>query len=240
MKRMLQALISSPPEKRVRREEEKQSVRKTPKASLADVHAHLDAIERLQARLLAIDKDCLREQLEVQRKHDNSKMPLLGQRKEEISKIPGFWLTAIGNHPFVSKEAWKHDKEILSYLDSVELDDNTDENGSYTLTFRFSDANPFFSNWELIRSVTILEDQSDIVTSTPVMWAPNRKPQPVHPKSFFAWFSSNGGLAIDEDFGEVLRRDLWQNPYPYYLNIAPNAPRPLERDQESVTESNHS
>lgn len=202
------------------------AVLRRPRASLADVYAHLDAIERLQSRLYVIDKECLQEQLELQRKYDMKKTPLLSQRQQEIAKIPDFWATAIGNHPFTNQEAWlKGDRDILSFLDSIDLEDNIDDNGSYVITFRFAEGNPYFSNAELVRTVTILNDQSDIVTSTPIMWAPKRK-TPMHAKSFFNWYCSTGGLALEEDFGEVFRRDLWQNPYPYYLNLAPNQPGP--------------
>lgn len=225
MKRVLnQALSLFSPVKRARRgdsEEVPPKSTKKPRASLADTYAHLDAIERLQARLLSVDKECLREQLEVQRSFDFKKTPLLIQRDEEILKIPEFWKTAIGNHPFTNQEAWSlGDGEILSYLESVALEDNIDDNGSYILTFKFSHDNPNFSNRDLVRSVTILEDQSDVVSSTPIMWAPRRK-VPIHAKSFFAWFSSTGSIPIEEDFGEILRRDLWQNPYPYFLNLGP-------------------
>lgn len=189
----------------------------------SDVHAHLDAVERLQATLLALDKVCSKEQLELQRKFDAQKEPLLLQRREELKKIPLFWATALGNHPATNQEAFSKDREILQYLTSIELEDNLDDNGSYKLIFSFeSSINPFFPQTELVRSVTILEDQSDLVTWTPITWAPGKRPK--HPSSFFAWFSSTiNEHPQSDDFGEVLRRDLWQNPYPYYLNLSPNS-----------------
>lgn len=229
MKRVLnQALSLFSPVKRARQESESSTdtapkSAKKPRPSLADTYAHLDAIERLQARLLSLDKECLRAQLEVQRSFDAKKTPLIEQRKLEIMKIPDFWCRAIGNHPFTNQEAWNQgDEEIMSFLESIELEDNLDDNGSYNLRFKFGEDNPFFSNSELVRFVNILEDQSDIVTSTPILWAPRRKP-PTHAKSFFVWFSSIGGIPIEDDFGEILRRDLWQNPYPYYLNLGPSS-----------------
>ena len=223
-----QALSLFSPVKRLKRSSDEQapapSTLKRPRPSMADIYAHLDAIERLQSRLLSVDKDCLREQLEVQRTYDAKKIPLLAQRGLEISKIPDFWVTAIGNHPFTNQEAWiSGDRDILSYLESIDLEDNLDDHGSYTLRFSFSEKNPFFSNHELTRSVTILEDQSDVIHSSPILWAPGRRCSS-HPKSFFAWFTSTESPGIEEDFGEILRRDLWQNPYPYYLNLSPGDP----------------
>ena len=190
----------------------------------ADVYAHLDAIERVQSRLLTIDKECSREQMEVQRRFDAEKLPLIQVRKNEIARIPYFWMTAIGNHPSTDQGAFTKDKEILAYLETIELDDNIDDNGSYTLTFKFDSGNPYFSESELVRKVAISDDQTDEIECTNISWAPRKKP--VHSKSFFAWFSSssnNGNWELD--FGEVIRRDLWQNPYPYYLNVSPHSGR---------------
>jgi template-activating factor I len=165
----------------------------------------------------------------VQRSFDAKKISILDQRSEEIAKIPLFWVTAIGNHPFTDPDAFVKDREVLAYLLSIELEDNLDDNGSYSLTFRFDcDTNPFFSNAELVRKVTILDDQTEAVSVTPILWAP--KKQPSHAKSFFTWFSSATCTPLEDDFGEVLRRDLWQNPYPYYLNLAPRDPE-LEQNK---------
>ena len=220
MKRVLnQALSFISPNRR--QEESRTSSPPAKRSRSADVSAHLDAIERLQSRLLVIDKDCSREQLAVQRRFDLMKDPILTEREDEIAKIPNFWATAISNHPATDPEAAGRDREILGFLQSIDLEDNIDDNGSYTFTFNFdAKRNRFFPHSQLVRKVTILDDQTDVVEATHISWAPKKKP--THPKSFFAWFASTTGSGVgEEDFGEVLRRDLWQNPYPYYLNIAP-------------------
>lgn len=196
---------------------------KRPKRVCEDLHAHLDAIERLQSTLLSLDKACSKDQLEIQRKYDAEKAPLLLQRRIETNKIPSFWATALGNHPATNAEAFLEDREILDLLTSIDLEDNIDDNGSYQLRFVFdSSCNPFFPQSELVRTVTILEDQTDQVTSTPISWAPGKRPK--HPNSFFAWFSAaSDNSCPSQDLGEVLRRDLWQNPYPYYLNLGPHS-----------------
>jgi template-activating factor I len=184
--------------------------------SKSDVLAHLDSVERLQSRLLSIDKECSKEQMAVQRRFDEQKLPLLKHRADEILRIPCFWMTAIGNHPATDQSAFLKDRDILAYLESIELEDNIDDNGSYILRFIF-DSNPYFPESELVRKVTINDDQTDQVESTSISWAPRKRP--TSNKSIFSWFCSKHNW--ETDFGEVLRRDLWQNPYPYYLNVAP-------------------
>jgi template-activating factor I len=131
---------------------------KRPKRVCEDLHAHLDAIERLQSTLLSLDKACSKDQLEIQRKYDAEKAPLLLQRRIETNKIPSFWATALGNHPATNAEAFLEDREILDLLTSIDLEDNIDDNGSYQLRFVFdSSCNPFFPQSELVRTVTILE-----------------------------------------------------------------------------------
>lgn len=230
MKRMLnQALSLISPNRREDRSPTGSETSSTPptkrarQSSVSDVYAHLDAIERLQTRLLAIDKECSEEQMAVQRKFDTMKDPLISQRREEISKIPMFWATAIGNHPATDTTAFSADRPILAFLESVELEDNLDNNGSYSLKFYFA-SNPYFPQSEISRTVTISDDQTDEVDSTPISWAPKKKPS--HPLSFFAWISSSGNGHWESDFGEILRRDLWQNPYPYYLNLSAHHSKP--------------
>lgn len=219
MKRLLALFSSSSPGKQ---SESSPSTPPFPKRSKSlvpssDVHARLDSLERLQARLLALDVECSREQLAIQRKFDELRQPVLEQRRVEIGKIPYFWVTAIGNHPISdSKVFYACDSDPLSFLQEVELLDNLDDNGSYEVRLRFdSGNNPFFPETELVRKLTVLDDFSDDVSATHISWAPGKRPR-TDPKSFFTWFAGNG----NEDFGEVLRRDLWQNPYPYYLNLS--------------------
>ena len=220
MKRAVQAITSMfSPNKRQRKE----VVSTTPKrVRPTDVNSQLDALERIQSRLLSLDKQCAAEQLEIQLKYDSEKRPILDQRKDVISEIPGFWMTAIGNHPMTNSAAFHtEDRYILQHLCEIEIYDNLDINGSYNLIFKFLENNIYFSESEIIRKINISNDQSESISVSPISWAPKKKPK--SPTSFFAWLASTD--TQEDDFGEVLRRDLWQNPYPYYLNISPTMMR---------------
>jgi len=225
VREVLTCLFSASPKKRPRTEDvdDRRQSRLSHHNDPEDLHAHLDAIERLQSRLLFLDKECTNEQLVVQRKFDNMKKPIWEERCEFFKKIPKFWSVAIGNHPLVidQKVFIKEDAPILAHLVDIQLDDNIDDNGSYELLFKFDQSrNHFFSESQISRK-TIINDQGKIeVKISRISWAPKKKPK--SKKSFFNWLSSedvmdNNGV----DVGDIFRTDLWQNPYPYYLNLSP-------------------
>ena len=191
--------------------------------SSADIPSYLEALERLQSRLLELDEECTEEQISIQKKFDAEKRPVWEKRKSLIDQIPDFWATAIAHHPLTAHEKifWKQDFPILSLLTQIDLIDNIDKFGSFDLIFRFqADNNIFFSETEIVRKLIVTSGNQEHVSVTPVTWAPGKKPK--SKKSFFFWLCSNEVCNDDGiDIGEIFRTDLWQNPYPYFLNLSP-------------------
>lgn len=180
-----------------------------------DVQAYIEAVARLQQDLNALDAACAKEQLAIQRKFDAEKDPLLKARAEAISSIPNFWRATLLNHPDVFKSP--EDREILTFLEDLSVQDNEDDFGSHTIRLTFSDGNPFFSEKELVKKIKILEDNTEIITNPSISWAPGKKPPG---KSLFDFFSADA--STDNDLGDLLRRDLWINPYVYFLSLPPD------------------
>jgi hypothetical protein len=206
----LQSLFS--PTKRLRSE--------TPAKPSVDINSQLDELERIQSVLLDLDKSCCEEQLVVQRKYDLQKNPHFETRRETIKSIPNFWATAIKNHPSCEGISG-YELEILQSLEDITINDNLDSNGSYEIVFSFT-SNSYFSESKISRKI-IFGEQLDILRS-PLNWAPGKKPPHSNKFSLFHWITNNTYGGVD-DFGETLRRDLWQNPYPYFLDLAPNESR---------------
>jgi len=179
-----------------------------------DIQAYLDQLLRIQESLGALDKACALEQIQIQRKFDTQKTPLIETRREALDCIPGFWGKAIMNHPDVKTRSG--DSEILNFLEDVHLIDNEDDNGSHTISLRWGERNIFFPEKQIKRVVKIGNDDVENVTNSQISWAPGKKPEK---GSFFDFFSTD--LTDECDFGEILRRDLWINPYPYFMNISP-------------------
>ena len=180
-----------------------------------DVQAYVDAVQRLQEQLNALDSACAKEQLRIQREFDAKKEPLLKARTETVACIPNFWRATLLNHPDVFRS--EQDAEILSYLEAVWVEDNEDDFGSHTIRLTFAEGNPFFSELEVVKKIKVLEDNAEQVTNSPISWAAGKKPkQP----SFFDYFKTE--VSVDGDLGDVIRRDLWINPYVYFLALAPD------------------
>lgn len=61
----------------------------------------------------------MNEILKVEQKYAQLKRPLFTSRNERLSKIPGFWPTAIKNHPILHQLLCPMDEEILNNLVEV-------------------------------------------------------------------------------------------------------------------------
>ena len=222
MKRVL-ALFTSEPGKRSK------------PSSPERVMAYLDSVERVQAELLELDIASSKEQLQVQRRYDSLRQPLLEQRRADIAKIPDFWFSAIRNHP--SSDAYVFDSidsAPLAYLIHLDLHDNIDDHGSYRIVFEFI-PNPYFSESCLERTVNFFPDM--LITATPIRWAPHQRPRS-DPRSLFSWFSNTESEYEETDWGEIFRQDLWQNPFAYYCKHSVNSKAtPSPEEEIEIQES---
>ena len=190
-----------------------------------DVQAYVDTVARVQQELNALDTACATEQLRIQRKFDAEKEPLLKARAEAISSIPNFWRATLINHPDVVKS--EEDEEILAFLDDILVVDNEDDFGSHTIRLIFADGNPHFSEKELVKKIKILDDNTEQITNPAISWAPGKKPKS---PSFFDYLSADA--SVDNDLGDILRRDVWINPYVYFLSLSPEALALGDGDEE--------
>jgi template-activating factor I len=202
---------------------------------VTDLGAHLDAIKRLQVDLNILDNDCAVEQIKIQQKFDKLKLPLLIKRAESIDEIPDFWLKCILNHPDV--EITEEEVKILGYLEDLELQDNMDEFGSHEIKLVFADGNPFFSEKEVFKFVKINADNSTEIEATKITWAPGKKPNPMKFFNFFNSSDSSSFPSHGKDFAEILRNDLWINPYEFYMYKPPlwGTSTPKKEDQTEET-----
>jgi template-activating factor I len=250
MRAAVHHLVSSlfSPPKRAREDSDSESsfrrnrrkkIRRSSSVSSSDIPSYLEALERLQSRLLELDEECTQEQIEIQKKFDAQKRPVWDKRKSVIEQIPDFWATAIAHHPLTMHEKifWKQDFPILSLLTHIDLIDNKDKFGSYDLIFTFnSENNIYFPETEIVRKLIVSSGNHEHVSVTPITWAPGKKPK--SKKSFFYWLCSSEVKNDDGvDVGEIFRTDLWQNPYPYFLNLSPDEiAAASEANQSGTTE----
>ncbi|KAJ8265918.1 hypothetical protein COCON_G00150170 [Conger conger] len=172
-------------------------------ASLAQVQVRLEALERKAARL----HQRLDLRLAQQRR------PHLDQRSAIIRSIPGFWVTALLNHPLLSAHIDETDEEALSSMSHLEVEFQEDPRRGYRIAFHFN-PNSYFHNNTIFKELHVRQAGSMVSFSNPILWhrGQNLTSPGASDKesgSFFCWFS--GSIA------QTLKDDLYRNPLRYYL-----------------------
>ncbi|KAL8451270.1 hypothetical protein Emed_002071 [Eimeria media] len=200
----------------------------------------MEDLEKIQKALQELDEQCARQQMEVQKKFDDSKKPILEKRQSVLDKIPGFWATALRNHHMFALLS-EEDEPVLKHLRSIELDDNLDDAGSYRIKFVFGEgAKEHFSPLELVKEVRFGAPgpgDEEVVEATEIVWK-NKEKNPVAvvtaerekaaaaaddddddsaPWSLFEWFTKEPWPESRPDVGEVIRREIWHSPVAYFL-----------------------
>ncbi|XP_051757864.1 testis specific protein Y-linked isoform X2 [Ctenopharyngodon idella] len=183
-------------------------------ALLAQVQMRLDALEKKGARL--------HQRLEM--KLSRQRRPHLDQRSAITQAIPGFWVTALLNHPHLSAQIDESDEDALSYMTNLEIESFKNNKLGYRICFHFR-RNPFFQNKMIVKELHLGMGGSPVSFSNPILWhrgqnlvgsgEPRRTSQGVY-QSFFHWFSDHSNPGRD-DIAQILKEDLYRNPLRYYL-----------------------
>ncbi|XP_067269823.1 testis specific protein Y-linked isoform X2 [Pseudorasbora parva] len=181
---------------------------------LAQVQMRLDALEKKGARL--------HQRLEM--KVSRQRRPHLDQRSAITQAIPGFWVTALLNHPHLSAQIDESDEDALSYMTNLEIESFKNNKLGYRICFHFR-RNPFFQNKMIVKELHLGMGGSPVSFSNPILWhrgqnlvgsgEPRRTSQGVY-QSFFHWFSDHSNPGRD-DIAQILKEDLYRNPLRYYL-----------------------
>uniref|UniRef100_W5JXX9 Testis specific protein Y-linked n=1 Tax=Astyanax mexicanus TaxID=7994 RepID=W5JXX9_ASTMX len=199
---------------------------------LAQVQMRLDALEKKGARL--------HQRLEL--KLSRQRRPHLDQRGAITQTIPGFWVTALLNHPHLSAHIDENDEDALSYMTNLEIETFKNNKLGYRICFHFR-RNPFFQNKVIVKELHLGMGGSPVSFSNPILWhrgqnligngEPRRTAQGVY-QSFFHWFSDHSSPGRDE-IAQILKDDLYRNPLRYYLTPLwePRQNGPDDSDQEA-------
>jgi len=151
------------------------------------------------------------------------------------------------NHPQLSSYLDQNDENILQYLKRVDVEEHEDIKSGYRLKFTF-DTNPYFDNDLIIKEYSITESSETTCKSTPIRWkneskngqsGSNRKSDADSSAStarkrshehdntnehgaFMTWFTDTTGESGNDEFGEVIKDDIFVNPLQYYLAATTN------------------
>lgn len=172
----------------------------------------------------------------VEQKYNKLRQPHYKKRSDLISKIPNFWVTVFVNHPQLSTLLDEEDEEALQYLKKVEVQEFEDIKSGYKINFYFDAAkNPFFENDMLFKEFHLNDNGEPTCKSSTIKWKSGKcltedgksVPAGVDAKGarkrghkeaslFFSWFNDHSDASSD-DFGEVIKDDIWPNPLQYFL-----------------------
>ncbi|CDQ69141.1 unnamed protein product [Oncorhynchus mykiss] len=187
-------------------------------ALLAQVQMRLDALEKKGARL--------HQRLEL--KLSRQRRPHVDQRSSIIQAIPGFWVTALLNHPHLSAHIDKTDEGALSYMTNLEIESFKTNKLGYRIGFHFK-RNPYFQNNIIVKELHLGMTGSPVSFSNPILWhrgqnltlhsEPRRSRRGIY-QTFFSWFSDHASPGRD-DIAQACSLpgidDLFRNPLRYYL-----------------------
>ncbi|XP_028266513.1 testis specific protein Y-linked isoform X2 [Parambassis ranga] len=183
-------------------------------ALLAQVQMRLEALEKKSARL--------HQRLEL--KISRQRRPHLDQRSSITKTIPGFWVTALLNHPHLSAHIDETDEDALSYMTDLEIESFKNNKLGYRIRFHFR-RNPYFQNNIIMKELHLGVAGSPMSFSNPILWhrghnltahsEPRKSSRGVY-ETFFSWFSDHSNPGQD-DVAQILKDDLFRDPLRYYL-----------------------
>ncbi|XP_075861255.1 testis-specific Y-encoded-like protein 5 [Microcebus murinus] len=190
-------------------------------SGLPATEGSMDTLETVQLKLETMNAQADRAYLRLSRKFGQLRLHHLERRNLLIQNIPGFWGQAFQNHPQLSSFLNSQDKEVLAYLNSLEVEELGLARLGYKIKFYFG-RNPYFQNKVLIKEYGCGPSGQVVSRSTPIQWLPGHDLQslsqgnPENNRSFFGWFSNHSSIESDK-IVEIINEELWPNPLQYYL-----------------------
>ncbi|XP_021178730.2 testis specific protein Y-linked isoform X1 [Fundulus heteroclitus] len=189
-----------------------------------EVRQSLALLAQVQIRLEALDKKSARLHQRLELKVNRQRRPHLDQRSSITKTIPGFWVTALLNHPHLSAHIDETDEDALSYMTDLEVETFKNTKLGYRIRFHFR-RNPYFQNNVIMKELHLGVGESPMSFSNSILWhrghnltansEPRKSCRGVY-ETFFSWFSDHSSPAQD-DVAQILKDDLYRDPLRYYL-----------------------
>ncbi|XP_055476042.1 testis-specific Y-encoded-like protein 5 [Psammomys obesus] len=201
--------------------EEKKVAEKHAGAGSTMMIGSMDTLETVQLKLETMNAQADRAYLRLTRKFGQLRLHHLERRNLLIQSIPGFWGKAFQNHPLLSSFLSTRDKDVLTYMNRLEVEELGLARLGYKIKFYFS-PNPYFQNKVLVKEYGCGPSGHVVSRSAPIQWLPGHdlqslsKENPGSNGSFFGWFSNHSSIESDK-IVEIINEDLWPNPLQYYL-----------------------
>ncbi|XP_068186816.1 testis specific protein Y-linked isoform X2 [Antennarius striatus] len=181
-------------------------------------------LAQIQMRLEALEKKSARLHQRLEQKISRLRRPHLDQRSSIAKTIPGFWVTALLNHPHLSAHIDEIDEDALSYMTDLEIESFKNNKLGYRIRFHFR-RNPYFQNNIIMKELHLGLRGTPMSFSNPILWhrgqnltaqsEPRKSSRGVY-QTFFNWFSDHSNPGQD-DVAQILKDDLYRDPLRYYI-----------------------
>lgn len=202
--------------------EASESGRGDPEAGFASIQKQL---HDTQLELQLLEERCADEQITIQKKYDKLRHPHFERRDSLLRKVPGFWASALLGHP--SGLVNPAEAEALDCISGIVVRDNLDLHGSFEVSFSFVE-NKFFKERSVLKRVTFREESGEALetveaaalTAAGPLGAKVLEEVSGRGRSVLGWLLSSQHARAEfqqDDLGDILRRDLWQDPLPHYF-----------------------
>ncbi|CAF0723774.1 unnamed protein product [Adineta ricciae] len=210
----------------------------------AEMQKAFEVIGDVQNEIDRLNEQASEEILQVEQKYNKLRQPNYKKRSDLISKIPSFWISVFLNHPQLSGHLDQNDENILQYLKRVDVEEHDDIKSGYRIKFTF-DTNQYFENDVIVKEISVSESSETTCKSTPIRWKNESKNGQSASNSgkksdgetrkraheaennndhgaFMAWFTDTSNEGNNEEFGEIIKDDIFVNPLQYYLAATTN------------------
>eukprot|EP00884_Botryococcus_braunii_P020869 jgi/Botrbrau1/7466/Bobra.0095s0004.1 len=174
-------------------------------------------VEEVQAELEKINDEASERVLQVEQEYNEKRRPIYLQRNLYIREIPDFWLNVFLQHNVLADIMTNEDSQVLSFLVALDVEDSIDIKSGYKISFQFA-PNLFFEDECLVKDFQYSEDGRVIVDATVPHWKDGISKASFPQESFFRWIMRSETLDFGhtDEIGEIIKGELWQNPYKYY------------------------
>jgi len=212
--------------------------------------AAIEKIDKVQCDIDKLNEEASEEILKVEQRFNKLRQPHFKARAELTAQIPSFWLTVFVNHPQLSSLLDSDDENALAYLTNVEVQEFEDIKSGFKIVFHFdATKNPFFENETLTKEFHQSLVGEATSKSTEIKWKPGKNLCAVEASSaktaqkrahkesstFFGWYTGQLNLTA-EDYGEVIKEDVWPNPLQYFLAMGEEDDEGDEDEEEGEEE----
>jgi len=203
----------------------------------------LEELETVQDKIEKLNDEAAEETVKIEKKYIAKRIPVYKERASVIRKIPSFWKTAMMNHEVLVDCFSEEDKQVLDFLEDLDVENYSDNRDGYKITMKFK-PNQWFKNsthWK--EFVFNGESEGTRMASSKVEWKDGQDltNRDEDNQGFFSmWFHSQAPQdevnSEDVEVAEIIKEEVWPNPMTFFLGLVEAPGVELSGDEEGEEE----